>query len=261
MALSDLFARFYKKVFIGIYAREHILHVGVITLGKDGQVEMTQRRFSDGLEGEAFGVLQREVERTPYNYIALLTDGPGCGALPTCSRSKAKEMASAVETSKTICVDDEWMNYGDEALLYALEERFAALQPDAIYSPFALLHAFFETLMAGNHAVYLLLTPEAMSMAVVKERHLRFAEHFLHTQGPLVPTMVERLVRALETYYGKPCCRGEFIESVHIVDTTGIGGMLAQALESELLIETESQEVDAALLAAQTCMKENGYGL
>lgn len=261
MALSDLFARFYNKVFIGVYARENILHVGVVALGKDGQVEMTQKRFSGGLEGEAFSFLQTEVERTPYNYVALLIDDAECGALPTCSRSKAKEMAPAVERSKTICVDDEWMNYCDESALYTLQERFAALQPDALYTPFALLHAFFETPMAGNHAVYLLLTPVAMSMAVVKERHLRFAEHFSHAQGPLVPMMVERLVQTLDTYYGKPCCRGEFIESVHIVDSAGTGAMLARSLEEVLLVEAESQEVDAALLAAQTCMKENGYGL
>jgi uncharacterized protein (DUF433 family) len=105
------------------------------------------------------------------------------------------------------------------------------------------------------------VTPEAMSMAVVKERHLRFAEQFPHEQGALVPAMVEKIVTTLETYYGKSCCRGEFIESVHIVDSAGVGQMLAKVLEEVLLVEAESQEVDAALLCAQTCMKEHGYGL
>lgn len=261
MALSDLFARFYTKVFIGLYARGSVVHIGVVALDRDGQVELLSRVFSDGLKGEGLSFLQAQVQRSPFNYIALLTDAAECGAVPTCSLSKAKEMKPAVNGSRTRCIDDEWMNYCDEEAVVTLQERFAFLQPDALYSPFALLHAFFETPMAGNHAVYLLITPEAMSMAVVKERHLRFAEQFTHTDGALVPTMVERIVHTLETYYGKPCCRGEFIESVHIVDSAGVGEMLAKSLEEVLLVEAEAQEVDVALLCAQTCMKENGYGL
>lgn len=261
MALSDFFARFYSKVFIGIYAHEGMLRVGVVTLGKENDIAMQQRTFTGGLEGEAFDFLESQAAQSPYNYIAVLTDNAGCGALPTCSLSKAKEMVPEVGRSKTICVDEEWMNYCDEAVLYALQERYAPLQPDAIYSPFALLHAFFEEPMTGNHAVYLLVTAEAMSMAVVKERHLRFAEQFVHAVGPMVPTMVERIVETLDTYYGKPCCRGEFIESVHIVDGAGVGELLAKALEETLLVEAQYREVDAALLCAQTCMKENGYGI
>ncbi len=261
MALSDLFGRFYAKVFIGLYTRDTIMHIGVVTLGRDGQVQMEQRHFTDGLEGEAFEYLQECADRSPFNYIALLTTSAQCGAVPTCSVSKAKELKPEIDGSKTVCIDDEWMNFCTEEAVVTLQEQFAAVQPDALYSPFALLHAFFETPMAGNHAVYLMMTPEAMSMAVVKERHLRFAEQFAHVEGALVPSMVERIVQTLETYYGKPCCRGEFIESVHIIDSAGVGEMLATMLEEVLLVEAEVQEVDAALLCAQTCMKENGYGL
>jgi hypothetical protein len=261
MALTDFFARFYSKVFIGLYAQSDILHVGVVTLGSNGEVEMRQHAFGGGLDDDVIAFLQEQIAVTPYNYIALLTDTEQCGALPTCSLSKAKEMALAVGRSKTVCIDEEWMNYCDEDVLYTLQQHYAALNPDAVYSPFALLHAFFEAPMAGEHAVYILLTPEAMSIAVVKERHLRFAEHFRCTAGPQVPAMVSRVVASLETYYGKPCCRGEFVESVHIVDGAGTGELFAKALEEVLLIETHLQEVDAALLCAQTCMKENGYVL
>jgi len=261
MALSDFFARFYNKVFIGLYAQRDLLRVGVVTLSSQGEVGIEHRAFASGLGEEVMSFLQEKVALSPYNYIAVVTDSGRCGALPTCSLSKAKELDPAVGRSKTVCVDEEWMNYCEEEVLVAIQERYASLSPDAVYSPFALLHAFFEAPMAGNHAVYLLLTPEAMSLAVVKERHLRFAEQFRFTTGALVPMMVEQITGTLETYYGKPCCRGEFVESVHIVDGAGTGALLAKALEEVLLIETELLEVDTALLCAQTCMKENGYGL
>jgi hypothetical protein len=261
MALADFFARFYDKVFIGLYARNGALQVGVVTRTSRGETELQQRTFTGGLDEEALDFLQEQVEVSPYNYIALLTDSGQCGALPTCSLSKAKEMAPIVARSKTVCVDDEWMNYCDEEVLYRLQERYAPVSLDAIYSPFALLHAHFETVMAGAHALYLLITPEAMSLAVVKERHLRFAEQFCCDTGSSITLMVEKITAALEAYYGKPCCRGEFIEAVHMIDGSGMGIILAEALEEALLIEAQTQEIDAALLCAQTCMKENGYGL
>ena len=261
MGLSDLFARFYDKVFIGVYGRRDVLQIGVVTLGSGGKVEQRQQAFADGLNEEAVAFLQAQAALSPYNYVAVVTDSGECGALPTCSLSKAKEMAPAVSRSKNVCIAEEWMNYCDEETVYGLLERYKTLSPDALYSPFALMHAFFEEQMAGEHALYLLLTPEAMSLAVVKERHLRFAEQFRSGAGPMVPAFLEKIVASLETYYGKPCCRGEFIESVRIVDGGGIGGLLAKTLEETLMIEVELHECDTALLCAQTCLKENGYAL
>lgn len=261
MGLSDLFARFYAKVFIGIYARRDVLQIGVVALGSSGEVEQREQAFAGGLSEDVVAFLQEQVALSPYNYIAIVTDSGECGALPTCSLSKAKEMAPVVGRSKNVCITEEWMNYCDEETVYGLLERFKALSPDALYSPFALMHAFFEEQMAGDHALYLLLTPEAMSLAVVKERHLRFAEQFRGESGPIVPAWLEKIVVALETYYGKPCCRGEFIESVRIVDGAGVGTLLAKVLEETLLVETQLHECDTALLCAQTCMKEHGYAL
>jgi len=260
MARGDLFARFYTKVFIGLYEEGETLHVGVVTLTNRGEAKLEQRLFAGGLE-EAFAFIREQVESTPYNYIALLTDNAECGALPTCSLSKAKEMAPVVARSKTVCVDEEWMNYCDEEVLYGLRERYTDLSPDAIYTPFALMHAFFEATMRGAHALYLLVTPEAMSMVVVKERHLRFALRHACKTVSSVSMMVERVTASLDEYYGRPCCRGEFIEAAFVIDGAGTGEALAEALEAVLLVETQTNEVDAALLCAQTCMRENGYAI
>ena len=260
MAVSDLFARFYTKVFIGLYAVESELHVGVMSLTSRGEVTTREHRFPDRLDETFLSALQEYVSISPYNYIAIVSESEACGALPTCSLSKAKEMAPIVDRSKTICIDEEWMNYCGEEVLFALQERFGALEPDAIYSPFALLHAGFETEMAGGHTLYLLLTPGGMSLAVVKESHLRFAEQFPSALQS-VAQKVEKITSVLEGYYGKPCCRGEFIESVRIADGTGNGEPLASALEETLLVEAYVRRVDTALLCAQTCMKEHGYAL
>ena len=261
MGLNDFLARFYTKVFIGIYARRDVLQVGVVTLAGNGETEQRQHAFAGGLNDEVTAYLQEQIALSPYNYIAVVTDSGDCGALPTCSLSKAKEMAPAVSHSRTVCIEEEWMNYCEEEAVYRLLEHYKALSPDAVYSPFALMHAFFEEAMAGGHTLYLLLTPEAMSMAVVKERHLRFAEQFRCETGPIVPALLDKILAALEIYYGKPCCRGEFIESVRIADGAGIGSLLAKVLEETLLIETQLHEADTALLCAQTCMKEYGFAL
>ena len=261
MALADLLARFYDKVFIGLYMSGRRLHVGAVHLASGGDVRMQERVFAEGLGEDALLFLQELAEQTPYNYIAAFTDSGACGALPTCSLSKAKEMVPSVERSRTVCVTEEWMNYCDEEILAGLQEQYAAVEPDALYNPFALLHAFFETAMAGTHALYLLVTPAGMSLAVVKERHLRFAEQFSRDTDTSSAQLVEYITVSLEGYYGKPCCRGEFIEAVHIVDGTGMGEELAKALEAALLVESEAYTFDPALLCAQACMKEQGYAL
>lgn len=261
MALSEFFSRFYTKVFVGVYAHHATLHIGIVEQSRGGALALRQKAFDGGMGDAVIAFIQEAIAKTPYNYIAVVTDAPGCGAVPTCAVSKAKEMVPGVAQSKTVCIAEEWMNYCDEAALVARFEHYSALSPDAFYSPFALMHAFFETTMAGEHAVYIVLTPEAMSLAVVKERHLRFAEHDRCTEEPMVAALVSRTVTALEGYYGKPCCRGEFIEAVHIVDGAGRGEALAQALEEALLVETSIREVGVALLCAETIMKESGYGI
>lgn len=261
MALSEFFSRFYTKVFVGVYAQREMLHIGIVEQSRGGELALRHKAFEGGMCDEVTAFVQEAIAKTPYNYIAVASDAQGCGAVPTCSVSKAKEMAPAVAQSKTVCIAEEWMNYCDEAALVERFERYTALAPDAFYSPFALMHAFFETTMAGEHAVYIVLTPEAMSLAVVKERHLRFAEHYRCTEEPMVPALVTRIVSALEGYYGKPCCRGEFIEAVHVVDGFGSGEALAKALEEALLVETSLQEVGVALLCAETIMKESGYAI
>lgn len=261
MALSDFVARFYSKVFIGIYESRRGVQVGVVVLARDGSQMQMEQTFAGGLGAEGIAFIQNHISRTPYNYIALLTDGASCGAVPTCSLSKAKEMAPAVAVSETVCIDDEWMNYCGEDELQAIQRRYESVQPDALYSPFALLHALYTEAMAGAHAIYILLTPEAMSLAVVKERHLRYAEHLVYGQTEVAPMLVERIVASLETYYGKPCCRGEFVESVYIADAAGFGDRVAGALEEALLIESDLRSVETALLGARTVMKERGYVL
>lgn len=262
MALADLVERFYAKVFIGVYCQSDIVQVAVIHVSAGGERSERQHAFSVAqLSEEVVDFVQDAVDKTPYNYIALLSDDRSCGALPTCSLSKAKEMAPAVAQSRIVCIEEEWMNYIGEEALYRLLQRFSDLEPDAVYPPFSLMHAFYAQTMAGAHAVYLFLTSEAMSLAVVKERHLRFAEHFPYAEGAMVPTMAAQIIEALETYYGKPCCRGEFVEAVYIADGAGVGELLGKALDELLLLDTQVATVDPAMLAAETCMKERRHGV
>ncbi len=257
MGLSDLFRRFYRKVYVGIYREKDITHVSVLYVGKGGPSSSKTRAFGGGFpNGEAVEFVREAVETTPLNYIAVLTDAAGCGAVATCSASKAKEMFPEVAGSRTVCMDEEWMNFLDEETLTGVLERYAVLRPDALYTPFALLHFLYREAMEGAHALYLLVTPEAMSLAVVKERHLRFAEHFRCDSGARVPAMAARIVEALENYYGKPCCRGEFIETVHIADGAGVGGLLRKTLDDLLLLDSHLQTVDMAELTAELCKKE-----
>ncbi len=262
MALDDFLKRFYTKVFVGIYPCRDIVHAAALYLSPGGEQTDVRHSFAvSSSQTELYRFVQEAVDRSPLNYIAILADDESCGALPTCSLSKAKTMVPAVAESKTVCIEEEWMNYIGEEALYGLLQRFSDAEPDALYSPFALLHAFYGETMAGAHAVYLFLTAEAMSLAVVKERHLRFADRFAYGGGAMVPAMVEGVVDALEAYYGKPCCRGEFVEAVYIADGVGVGELLGKSLEEVLLLETEVRQADPALLAARACMKEAGYAV
>lgn len=262
MKLARIVSRFYSKCFIGISAVRGEIHVGVLNVSSSGEESVDRRVFAEGmLSEELMAYLQEAVSQTPFNYIAVLADVQGCGALPTCSFSKAKEMAPAVAQSETVCVDTEWMNYMAHEALNDAVQFFQPFETDAVYSPFALLHTLYEEQMGGAHALFILLTPLSVSLCVVKERHLRIAEYFYCLDGPEVSEAVPSIIGLLESYYGKPCCRGEFIESVFVADGVGDGEALSHALDDLLLLETDCRQVEPALLAANTCRKEAGFGL
>ena len=204
MSLDKLLGRFYRKVFVGLCASGPDTEAGVLTLTGSGREAAYERRTFPATEVEALAeFVQDVIDRTPCNYIAVLDDG-ACGAVATCSPSKAREMAPAVASAGTVCIDEEWMNFLDEERMHETLQRFEAFAPDALYTPFVLLHSFFGSTIAGAHALYLLLTPASLNVVVAKERHLRFAERF-SLEGKTGRAMTEPVVRTLESYYGKPC--------------------------------------------------------
>lgn len=261
MSFADLLARLYRKVFVGIYAKENRVSVGVVLLARDGSVVERQQTFENDFEEQGIAFIQSYVAQSPYNYIAILSDAASCGAISTCVAAKAEELIGQVEMYQTVCIDDNWMNYCQKEQLHTLEERFGTVEPDAIFSPFALLHCLFEQTMAEGHGVYVLLTPGAMSIAVVKERQLRFAQHFVCETEERVPMLIQRSAASLEAYYERPCCHGEFVESVYIADGAGLGAEVAAAFEGVLLVEAQLQSIEPSVLCARALAKENGYGV
>lgn len=260
MKRADWFSRFYTKCFIGIAVGEEGLEVHTRLVKSGGNVEARDHYFEGGeISEELVSYLEADVQRTPYNYIALFDDAISSGAVPTCLESKAIELAPAVESSRTTCIDEEWMDYADEEELYGLERRFESLKPDAFYTPFSLIHTLFAADMVTEHALYLLKTPRALALAVVKNGHLRLAD-LLHNVGPETDE-AEWIKGVIESYYGKPCCRGEFIESAFFADASGAGSHLGETVETLLFVDVLSKEVSAAEAAAMTCAKEAGYGL
>jgi len=260
MKRADWFSRFYVKCFIGIAVEEAGLDVHTRLVKAGGGVESRHQYFEGNEISDALvNYLEAEVRQTPYNYIALFDDAIASGSVPTCIQSKAVEMVPAVESARVTCIDDEWMDYADEDELYGLERRFEALKPDAFYTPFALIHTLFAADMMREHALYLLRTSGALALAVVKQGHLRMAD-MLHNldeytdEGGWVKGSVE-------SYYGKPCCRGEFIEAVYVADATGEGAALEAAVSELLFVEVFRREVSVAEATALTCAKEAGYGI
>lgn len=252
--------RIYSKCFVGIAQRDGELEIGVLRFKNADQLHEELQRFARDDESKIVGFLNDHVGSTPLNYIALLGE-KGVGSLPTCSVSKAVSMDPRVEHSRRICIDDEWMDYMDEEALYALRETCSGLAPDAIYSPFSLLHACYDYRMQDDHAAYLLISQNGMSLAVVKQRTLRFAMYFTLEKRTPVMKIVRHVSEAVTKYYGQPCCRGEFIEAVVVADSADLGDDLPLALEASLLVPVEHDTIPASLLAARTCAKELGYGL
>lgn len=260
MKRADWFSRFYVKCFIGIAIGDDVMEVHTRLVKAGGGVESRTETFDAGEITESLvGYLEEDVQRTPYNYIALFDDSISCGAVPTCLESKAIELAPAVERSRTTCIAEEWMDYADEEELYLLEQRFGVLSPDAFYTPFALIYNLFAADMVQEHALYLFKTPRTLALAVVRQGHLRMADT-LHNIG--YETDEAAWVRgAVEAYYGKPCCRGEFIESGYFADASGLQSVLGETVGEMLLIDMNMREVSAAEAAAMTCAEEAGYGV
>lgn len=251
-----MLSSFYVKCFIGIYVDGGTIYVSVLRFKNHSDIELEESSFifDESLES-LVAYLQKFHDLTPYCYTSLLNTDLRQGALSTCILSKAMLNNRSVGNSRTICIDEEWMNYLDEEAYATMIERFKNIAPDMIYIPFSLIHLIFKEKMSSAHSIYILYLKDSASLVIAKESSLRAAKQFDVNSGDLSLQIADMLNK----YYSRPCCQGEFIEHVYIADASDSAEQLRASLSKLLLVDATLIDVLPAQLCAIAGAKELGY--
>ncbi len=249
-------SRLYTKHFIGLYVDHGTIHVSVLSFKNPSEISVEESSFIATTPPSGLvEYLQKFHDSTPYCYTSLLNTLTDQGSVATCTLSKAIELDERVRESKTVCIDDEWMNYITQESYAKTVESFSAIEPDMLFSPFSLIHLMFREYVGEKHTVFTLLLNESATVVIAKNRSIRAAKQFNLADGDLS----SQIGFMLGKYYDRPCCRGEFVESVYIADAGTMASSLAESLEKLLLVEVTTIEVLPAQLCAILGAKELGY--
>jgi len=181
MKLSNLIKSLYQQVFIGIVVQKNQAEVCVHRIkGKKLEKELSQSfditQAKPSAELNAF--VERQMQESPFSYVAVLSDIKNQGALPTCSMHEAENF-SDLSSCVTLCSTDSSMVYAEKSELTSLQKRFHKNGLDFIFSPFLILSHFFEEKLDGKTALFVLIQKDSLSLSIFNEGKLLFSKYIL----------------------------------------------------------------------------------
>ncbi len=170
-----LFEHLYAKIFIAII--EDGEHINIATEVLNGSKKDDNSETFDSLE-KATLYIQDLISESPYYYISFLNNCSEQGALPTCDKLKMRDFAD-VSLAISLCIDEKWALYSSSGLLKVIEKRHNSYGLDYIFSPFTILHHFFEDKIKEVLGLYVLIQKESIAIAVFSENKLEFATYLV----------------------------------------------------------------------------------
>jgi len=185
--LTSLIDLLYATIYIAIVDQGSFKDVSVVIRSRGKNSEPVQQRFDSQKALEHY--ILDLISDSPYFYIGLLNTVPDQGALPSCDRSKMRNLAD-ITLSVTLCMYERWSLYSSKGEMDQLQQRHRAYGIDYIFSPFTVLQRFFADKMRDVWALYVLIQEESVSIAVFSVEQLEFAK-FVTTDAEEIALLEE----------------------------------------------------------------------
>lgn len=175
--ISKLFESLYLKVFINIILEHAKTNVYVEYCSKNGVVKNFEKSFKGTtLTDKIEDYLQEHIKESPFYYLSFLDTSKTQGALPTCHEREFLRYGDIIDV-KHICYNNKWSSYTAKRDLDLLQNRYADIGIDFIFSPFHILARFFKEKIDGQATMFLLVQQDSVTLAVFEHSELLFGEY------------------------------------------------------------------------------------
>jgi len=180
---GKIIASLYDKVFINIVSQytKTVLYIEVV--GSKGVKSRVYKEFSHTQPFHDIVHFVQEYQRiSPFSYVSFLDASDMQGALPTCDKERLSYYYD-LSTSLVQCYENRWLYYTSKSDIEALKKSYETFGVDFVFSPFLLVHNFFQDKVGGDVGLYVLIEHHAISLTIFKENQLLFAK-YLEVEHP-----------------------------------------------------------------------------
>jgi hypothetical protein len=182
--LTNLFEALYNKVIVNIVLKHSSCDVYLELCSKKSVIQSQKKTFETlSLNADMLQFITSYTKETPYSYITILDMSLDQGAIPTCKKDKLTYYKD-LDSYEYKCFNDKWTYFTLKHDLYEINKMFKQIGVDFIFSPFSLLHNFFEDKINSHIALYILIQESVISVSIFENSQLMFAEHLdIETSG------------------------------------------------------------------------------
>lgn len=175
--LSTFFQALYLKIFINIVVKHSKMSIYVELLNHKGVVDTVHKNFDTAhVDESVYEFISFYTKETPFHYISILDTSQEQGAIPICSKNSISVFGD-LSRSQYRCMDETWTYYTSKVDLKNLEKKYSRVGLDFVFSPFILLHHFFQDKIDTHRAMYVLIEDSYMSLCVFDNSELLFGQH------------------------------------------------------------------------------------
>ncbi len=175
--LSKLYEALYHKVFVNIVVERSRSIVYIEECNKNGVTSNDSDSFdTTTLNARMYEYISSFIEESPFYYISILDTSDSQGAIPTCSK-RDMSVFSNLESSKYICYKDKWAYYTSKPDLNSLQQSYAKIGVDFVFSSFVILANFFKDKIDSHLALYILIEDNYITLGVYDHSELLYGDH------------------------------------------------------------------------------------
>lgn len=220
----------------GVYLYAELCKNGKVKKRFDMQVAETMEQLANKIK-----IFERECS---VSYIALLETEASQGVLPECRESELVDSSSV----EKICIDhNRWGCYIAKDDLFDRQRSYKSIGLDFLFSPFALLHAFYQENMIEHDGLYLLVMEGSVFGMVFKNGQLLFGEQRrVEGESSLLNAYVDAIQSIIKAFYDVKADDTMFIENIYIADAHGFEEQLEERLEAVLFTSVEKRDINVS---------------
>jgi len=159
MILKNILSKLYPKVYVGIVSSSVSTVVCIELYKKDKLIESQTKTFTaQDIAQKLLDFINPFKKESPFFYISLLDNATSQGVLFECDTVE-KDNKSRTNTISKVC-HGSWSSYALTDELMQLQQEYADIGVDFIFSPFALLSNIFSEKKTEDKAMLFVLLQE-----------------------------------------------------------------------------------------------------